>query len=119
MQANTPKQHTNARWIMRRSDLPDTRIPQDYKITKADLSTRGAVLSKRKRQVIEALRIGPIYCASPVRLSDVVHILKREHQINIATDTFTDHADGETATFGVYRLVDTVTPVGTADREAA
>lgn len=76
-------------------------------------------LDKRQRQVVDALRRSPLYCASPVRLSDVVHIVKRDHGLNIETVFFQEHANGETTAFGIYVLRDEVTPANIYGEVAA
>lgn len=76
--------HTNSlantqakpRWIMSIRDLPNTTAPARYKITAPDAEPREVTLSKRKRQVLEALMMGLLYCATTVRIGDVVFRLK-------------------------------------------
>ncbi|WP_073333838.1 hypothetical protein [Wenxinia saemankumensis] len=76
---------------------------------------RHAVLSKRNRQVLDALRQGPVYCASPVRLSDKVLILKRDYGLDIETIRIDGDEEGR---FGVYRLVSAVRLVRDATKKA-
>ena len=59
-------------------------------------------LSKRQRQVIDLLITSPVYCASPVRLSDVVHILKREIGLEVKTKTFPGNPITGSGAYGVY-----------------
>lgn len=114
-QKPTPEQPpANTRWIFSRRDLPQTRDHCLYTVAKPDGTTRQAVLGKRNRQVIEALKRSPIYAASPIRLSDTVGILRHEHGITIETEFFEDDSGFEKTRFGVYRLVDTVTFAGAA-----
>ena len=108
MTNTTPTLPTGTRWIMSRSDLPTAREPARYEWTE-DGKPHFAVLSKRNRQVLDALRRGPLYCASPVRLSDSVLILKRDYGIDIETLLFS--GDGESR-FGVYRLASDITFIG-------
>lgn len=108
MKQKTKNKLPNARWIRSRKDLPDTRDEADYFVLDGDGKSKTVTLSKRLRQVLEALLCGPIRCASPVRLSDAVLILRRDYGLNIETDFHTDGEGDEAVTFGVYTLVDDV-----------
>ncbi|MEM9971537.1 MAG: hypothetical protein AAF762_10620 [Pseudomonadota bacterium] len=99
-QENTPP--ANTRWIMRGADLPPLREPAKYAIIATDGSTKEVVLRKRQRQVVDLLTQGPVYCASPVRLSDIVHILKREIGLEVETEMYP--GDEDNAQYGVYFL---------------
>ncbi|MEP5761156.1 MAG: hypothetical protein ABJ327_17940 [Litoreibacter sp.] len=105
-QTKLTKLPTNVRFIMRRPDLPQSREPVSFEVNRDGVMPFVVTLEKRQRQVIEALMLTPLYCASPVRLSDVVHIVKREHGLDIETMFFSDETGPETATFGVYVLKD-------------
>lgn len=97
------------RFIRTRADLPATRAVFTYNATTSTGETLTFSVSKRLRQVLEALRAGPIYCASPVRLSQAVLELREIIGTDaIATDWFDTVADGEVARYGAYRLVWTV-----------
>ena len=98
----------HTRWIMSRRDLPTKRENGRFRVTKPDGTKKELILSKRKRQVVEALMKGPIYCASPVRLSDIVLLLRRENGIGIETIYFEDDSDDQATSFGVYVLRDQV-----------
>lgn len=70
-------------WIMSLHDMSGNRAKQRYLIDgEAEI-----VLSKRWRDMMDTLRKGPVYCASPVRLSDAVCVLRRDYQVPIETDT--------------------------------
>lgn len=97
---NPPK---NARRIMRVADLPPLRDMAEYEVTNGD-EPRKVSLRKRQRQVVDLLMLGPVYCASPVRISDMVHILKREHGIDIETEMFPGDEVTGTGSYGVYFL---------------
>ena len=61
-------------------------------------------LQKRQRQVVDLLIKGPVHCASPVRISDMVHILKHEHGIDIETEMYPGDEVTGTGSYGVYFL---------------
>ena len=104
----------NAQFIMRRSDLPPERAKKAYSIGPGDGEKRTVHLDKISRQVVDALRSGPVFAASPVRISDRVLILRRDYGIEIET-LMIYPADG--GRYGIYRLVSCVTPI--ADEEGA
>lgn len=93
-----------ARRIIRRADLPKSRTPAGYKWHDEAGSECATNLEKRDRQFFEALQQGPIFCASPVRLSDAVLRLRREHGLPVETEFFTERDGDEALTFGVYHL---------------
>ncbi|PHP27519.1 hypothetical protein [Limimaricola cinnabarinus] len=98
----------NTCWIMSSRDLPRKRHDGWFRVTKADGSESVIVLRKRKRQMLEALMRSHVYCASPVRLSDVVNLLRHNYGIDIETVYFEeDHGDDVTR-YGVYVLADKV-----------
>ncbi|MEO0667560.1 MAG: hypothetical protein AAFZ99_06555 [Pseudomonadota bacterium] len=70
-------------WIMSLKDMSGSRARQTYLI---DGETE-ITLCKRWRDMMDTLRKGPVYCASPVRLSDAVHVLRNDYQVPIETDT--------------------------------
>ena len=71
------------RWVMSLRDLEPKRDKGTYEL---DGETQ-IVVSKRWREMLETLRVGPVYCASPVRLSDAVCVLRREYGVAIETQT--------------------------------
>lgn len=68
------------KWMMGVRDLPNKVNPKAYVI-----DDRQITLSKRKRQVVDALIATPIYCASTVRIGDVGFRLKSENSLKIET----------------------------------
>ena len=102
----------NARWIISNRDLPQKYGPAHFQVTKEDGRTFGLVVSKRKRQVLEALMKGPLYCASPIRLSDNVLLLRNEYDVAIATDFYTDDSGPISTHFGIYTLTDSLVFLG-------
>ena len=100
-----------AQRILKRRDLPQAKAPAKYRVTIAGKTT-AHVFKKRVRQMLEALQMGPVYCASPVRLSPAVQTL-REYlgEDAIATDWHESGKDDEYCRFGTYRLVAIVEPL--------
>jgi hypothetical protein len=84
---NTIKRDHTPRWVMSVADLPTDRAPAKYEITTGDGDTKTVTLDNRKRQVVDAMLIGPLFCASTVRLGDAVFRLKEDH--NLFADTRT------------------------------
>lgn len=60
------------RWILRLHDLPSARTDCTYKVNGGQTVT----FAKRERQVIDALRAGPTFCASTVRLGSAVGLIR-------------------------------------------
>ncbi len=115
--SNTPPNGT--RWIMAQMNLP-----QNYGLGRFEIKPLGGVgrtiaISKRIRQVLEALAVGPLYCASTVRLSHYVDILRDDHGVNIETLWFSDNKGPLKTRYGVYVLRDEVRFVGNPNGEAA
>ncbi|MGK7652422.1 hypothetical protein ACSQ76_08405 [Roseovarius sp. B08] len=102
----------NTRWIISRHDLPLRRGGAYYAVQRAEGTRETLTLSNRKRQVLDALMRSPIYCASPVRLSDIVLLLRNENGINIETEFFQENDGIENTRFGIYVLVDQVRYLG-------
>ena len=97
--------------ILKRRDLPQTKIPTKYRVTVGGKTTTH-VFKKRVRQMLEALQMGPVYCASPVRLSPAVQTLREcPGEDAIATDWHENGKDDEYCRFGTYRLVAIVEPL--------
>ena len=101
---------SNAQRIWRVADLPNDRTPATYIVVNDGEQPSRVTLQKRLRQVLDLLRAGPVYCASPVRLSDIVHILKRDHGILVETTMYPGDPDTGAGSYGVYSLLSTVYP---------
>ncbi|SFG68929.1 hypothetical protein [Sulfitobacter dubius] len=95
--ANTVR---NSRW----RDFPNTVSPAQYRITDETGKAHTVTVSKNKRRVLEGLMRAPMYCASPVRISDLVHILKRDYGVDIAMDLYANDNETDRAKFGIYTL---------------
>ncbi len=85
-------------------DLPPYRTPARYRITDADGDSRIITLSKGNRVILDALLLQPLYCASPVRISDRVCILRRDYGVPITKEMYVNDTATDRAKFGVYFL---------------
>jgi hypothetical protein len=106
---NTPPKY--AQRILRVSDLPQDRGPATYIIRNGDAPPHKVTLDKRQRQILDLLRAGPVYAASPVRISDIVHVLKRDIGLDVETVRYPGDPATGSGSFGVYFLRSSVTPV--------
>lgn len=104
----------SARRITRRKDLPQARGFARFVWSGCNGEERSAFLQKRDRQVAEAIIDGPVYCASPVRVSDSVLRLRRDSGLPIETEFFNESDGNEKLTFGVYYLASPVRMEGAA-----
>ncbi|SLN72068.1 hypothetical protein ROJ8625_03787 [Roseivivax jejudonensis] len=108
MKTETAIPPASTRRIWRVSDLPSDRSAATYAIQQADGSVTRHILSKRRRQVMDLLIAAPVYCASPVRISDIVHLLKRETGVEIHTDYYAGDPNTGAGAYGTYTLVSRV-----------
>lgn len=106
------KKHPEVKWVMSRKDLPRNRMPARYKVTRPDGTVVEKTFSKRKRQTIELLCQSKVFCASPVRISQHVCLLKHEDNIDIFTESHKDKNNDEHGKYGIYRLEDKVEYLG-------
>lgn len=98
------KPPANTQRVMRVADLPQERAIASYELRNGDGRPVIVRLSKRQRQVMDLLIAGPVYCASSVRLSDVVHILKREIGLEVDTKFYPGNPITGSGAYGVYFL---------------
>ena len=80
-----PYSYETPRWIMSVRDLPPERTPAKFEVTRGDGQKAIVTLKDRKRQVVDAMLKGPLFCASIVRLGDAVFRLKEDHGLRAAT----------------------------------
>ena len=85
-------------------DLPKDRESARYKITGNDGVVSIITLAKGNRIILDALLKQPVYCASPVRISDRVCILRHEYRVPIIKEMYENDAPTDRAKFGVYFL---------------
>jgi hypothetical protein len=100
----TTRPPSNALRVNAWRDLPSDCAPARYRITADDGQTREFTLAKGNRIVLDALILQPVYCASPVRISDRVCILKRDYYVPITKEMYENDAATDRAKFGVYFL---------------
>ncbi|MCE6959999.1 hypothetical protein LAZ40_13305 [Cereibacter sphaeroides] len=86
------------------ADLPPHRAPARYRIRQADGSTRDVLLNKRHRQVLDLLRRGPVFAASPLRISDAVRELRTDFGVEIHTEMYRGDRASGAGDYGVYFL---------------
>lgn len=94
----------NALRVKRWADLPTETAPAQYEITLADGTTSIIKLAKDNRTLLAALINQPVYCASPVRISDRVCILRHEYGVPITKQMYANDKATGRAKFGVYFL---------------
>jgi hypothetical protein len=85
-------------------DLPKDRAAARYKITAKDGGVHFITLAKGNRIILDALLKQPVYCASAVRISDRVCILRHEYSVPISKEMYENDAATDRAKFGVYFL---------------
>ena len=93
-------------------DLPSNKESARFRVISDAGDERVITLSKNKRRILEGLMKQPIYAASPVRISDVVHLLKGEQGLSIKTEMYANDRETDRAKFGVYFLTDQVERIG-------
>ena len=90
------------------TNLPSEKAPARFRVTDDTGESSIVTLSKNKRRILEGLMEQPMFCASPVRISDIVCVLKADHAINIHTELYANDRETDRAKYGVYTLVDRV-----------
>ena len=99
-------------------DLPSETSPASYLVKDDDGLVSKITLAKGNRIILDALLAQPVYCASPVRISDRVSILRREYGVPITKEMYDNDTATDRARFGVYFLeegtVERIEPVGEA-----
>lgn len=108
----TKRPPDNTRRVNAWRDLPKDRTPARYAITDGDGNTRTITLAKGNRVILDALLERPLYCASPVRISDRVCILRNEYQVPIAREMYDADPATDRQRFGVYFIGKGVVRVG-------
>jgi hypothetical protein len=100
----TTRPPSNALRVNGWRDLPNDRRTARYRLTDDDGRTREITLAKGNRIVLDALLKQPVFCASPVRISDRVCILRHEYSVPIIKEMYENDAATDRAKFGVYFL---------------
>lgn len=79
---------TTPAWVLSLRDISPHRGKAEYELPDKDGRPRRVVLDKRKRQVIDTMLFqGPLYCASTVRIGDIVFRLKEDDEVFCTTET--------------------------------
>lgn len=92
---------TNALRVNAWRDMPTDTARARYVITDDDTTF---TVSKGNRRVLDALIRGPVYAASPVRISDRVCILRNQYNVPITIEMYENDTDTDRARYGVYFL---------------
>ncbi len=103
-QTKTAKPPANALRVKAWRDMPRAIKAARYRITDVDGDTRTITLTKGNRIVLDALIAQPVFCASPVRISDRVCILRHEYGVPITKEMYENDAVTDRAKYGVYFL---------------
>ena len=93
-------------------DLPGEKSPARYEITHTDGTKNQIMLAKGNRIILDALIAQPLFCASPVRISDRVCILRRDYGVPIQKTMYTNDASTDCVRFGIYHLAGIVRRIG-------
>ncbi|MFG6543821.1 hypothetical protein ACGYLM_07330 [Sulfitobacter sp. 1A10445] len=103
-EASTNRPPENALRVEKWSDMPKGTSPARYEIIAEDGATKTISLAKGNRIILDALIQQPVYCASPVRISDRVCILRRDYGVPITKEMYPNDTATDRAKFGVYFL---------------
>lgn len=100
----TERPPANALRVEAWRDMPQDTSPACYEITTEDGQTKAITLAKGNRIILDALIKQPVHCASPVRISDRVCILRRDYGVPITKKMYANDTATDRAKFGVYFL---------------
>jgi len=89
-QNDTLEFEPNPKWIMSVRDLKQIRTPGRYLVTTSYRDPFEAILKDRKRQVVDSLILNELFCASTVRIGDIVFRLKGDSDIHAETKTLSN-----------------------------
>ena len=78
------------KWVLSVRGLSQHIGPACYRFMSQDGESKTVVLSKRKRQVIDTLLQTELYCASTVRIGDIVFRLKEDEGLFAETRTLSN-----------------------------
>lgn len=95
----------NTRWIIGNHHLSQDHEQAAYRVSKPDGTNQVFVAAKRKRQVVEALRQSPLYCASPIRIGHYVDVLREELGEGVIATDWMKVTKPFPNECGIYRLV--------------
>lgn len=95
--------HDQPTYVHGRHDLPQDKSPRTFRISDGH-KTVVLTWAHTKRQVLELLMQGTLYCGSPVRLSEIVAQLRKDGVPIVTERLLTVAADGTRSRYGFYRL---------------
>ena len=64
-------------------DMPEDRTPARYEVQSGGADPKAIIVSKGPRVVLDALIKQPVFCASPVRISECVSVLRHDFGVPI------------------------------------
>ncbi len=100
----TERPPANALRVDRWSDMPTAKSPARYEVIADDGTTKTITLAKGNRIILDAMINQPVYCASPVRISDRVCVLRRDYGVPITKKMYLNDPATDRMRFGVYFL---------------
>ncbi|MGJ8544562.1 MAG: hypothetical protein ACSHWZ_03890 [Sulfitobacter sp.] len=110
--SNSIKPPANSLRVRAWRDLPKDRSAAQYRITDNEGGIRVITLAKGNRVILDALLRQPVYCASPVRISDRVCILRKAYRVPIIAEMYQNDEATDRDKFGVYFLTGKVERLG-------
>ncbi len=99
-----PRPPANALRVNAWRDLPSETEPATYEVKGKDGTSRAVSLSKGNRIVLDALIDRPIFCASPIRISSRVCVLRHDFGVPIKKEMYDNDTTTDRAKFGAYFL---------------
>lgn len=101
---DNPRPPANALRVQSWADTPALTKPATYEAHTDGAEPKSFTVSKLNRRVLEALMRGPLYAASPCRISDKVLSLRRDQGLEIECVLFKGDAETHRQLCGVYFL---------------
>ncbi len=102
--SKTTRPPENALRVKAWRDLPSETKKARYRVTDKNGETHTITVAKGNRIILDALIASPVFCASPVRVSDRVCILRHEYCVPIIKEMYENDVATDRAKFGVYFL---------------
>jgi hypothetical protein len=102
---------SGALWVTGWHCLKSETATTEYLVESDGVDPRKISVGKKKRRILDALINAPMYCASPVRLSHYIMLLREENGLDIETEWFRNDPRTGRERFGVYVLKDKVTRI--------
>lgn len=77
-------------WVLSLRDLSQETAPGCYRVTPGEGEAFEIIISKRKRQVVDTMIKKDLFCASTVRIGDIVFRLKEDNNLHTKTKTLSN-----------------------------